>query len=277
MLNSISLKVYYLLHAVKLSDFWKAMWEEEKCPPLYQRINNTCIPLIHCSSSEDTQANCLLECNQTLASNFSSAPQSYDEDESSCVIEGDMVVNRNVSQNNSTAEPNSVTVVGVVNVTGSVVVADEMRVRLPLGSVLHVGKCLVIEEGSEMVIVVEGGMNTNEHVVATYNRDCSSSEIVERVRIEQTPSYDECRDDKPIVEEKNEEDGRARLELLFVSSDSSECNRTSKINILAIAIAIPAAVLVVVVIVIAMTVPKLRAKILPTKHYSSLVKKKENG
>jgi len=175
----------------------------------------------------------------------------------------------------SIAETNVVTIVGIVNVSGNVVVEDTKTVKLVVGSTLHVGKCLLLEEGSEIIVVVDGDTtndvtNGNDDdgdgsvLLATYDGSCSS-ELTKHVRIERTTSFDECRDGQPRVQQMNDESGRARLELVFVSmSESSECNGSgSGVNIVAIAVAVPVAVLVVIVIVVVMIVPTLRAKVFP--------------
>lgn len=84
---------------------------------------------------------------------------------------------------------------------------------------------------------------------ASYDDSCEFS--LEQVSIETTPSFDECRDGRPIVVEARDESGRAQLELLLVPS---ECG--------GIAIAVPLAVIVLVVIVVILAVPNLRSKIL---------------
>jgi len=234
--------------------------QADTCPPLHQLINNTCIPLLQCSSSDNNNNNnnninindpltCKLMCDPTLMNNDTSI--SLTDYEATCVIEGDMVVNGSI------VETNSITIVGVINVTGSVIVKDDVTLKLSLGSVLHVGMCLVLEEGSEMVVSVEGGVDNGDgYVVTTFDGMCSSTELAKRVRIEQTSSCDECRDGRPQLQQEEDESGRARLELLFVPVDSSECNDGSDVTMLAIAIAVPIGVLMIVVIIVVMAVPK---------------------
>ena len=165
--------------------------------------------------------------------------------------------------NGSIVETNTITIVGVINVTGNVVVANDSTVKLSPGSVLHVGKCLLVEENSEIVIVVEGGMSGNEEqLVATYDGNCSSSELLKRVRVETTSSFDECRDGQPTVQESKNENGRSQLAVLFVPV--SECDsESSELNIVAIAIAVPIAVIVIVMVIVVMAVPQVRKKVFP--------------
>jgi len=161
--------------------------------------------------------------------------------------------------NGSIVESNIITIVGIVNVSGNVVVAETVTVKLTVGSTLHVGKCLLLEEGSEIIVEVDGGENV---LLATYDGSCSS-ELTQHVRFERSASFDECRDGQPRVQQMNDaETGRTRLELVFVPN--SECNGSgSEVNIVAIAVAVPVAVLVIVVIVVVMTVPTLRNKVFP--------------
>ena len=236
-----------------LNDLWRGSVIITTCPPLHQLINNTCVPLLRCSPSDNNNdldtTTCSLQCNSMES----------DTDDSSCVIEGDMIVNGSI------VETNTLTITGVINVTGNVVVADETKIKLSTQSVLHVGKCLVLEKGSEIVVVVESGMNSGGNVLLTFDESCSSTELVERVSFEKTTSFDECRDGSPRVQqETKDENGRAQLTLLFDPiSESPECNGGTNINIVAIAIAVPIAVVVIVVVIVVMAVPKLRMKVFP--------------
>ena len=238
----------------------------KKCPPLHQLNNDTCIPLLTCYSSPSSPLpnndTCVLECNSHSTNNTG---DDSNEEDTTCYINGDIIVNGSI------VETNVVTIVGIVNVSGNVVVTEAMTIKLAVGTVLHVGKCLVLEEGSEMIVVVEGDLsdiNSSDGdksvLLATYDGNCSS-ELTKRVKIERTSSFDECRDGQPKVQQMNDESGRTRLELVFVfMNDSSECiGSSSEINIVAIAIAVPIAVLVIVVIVVIMTVPTLRNKVFP--------------
>ena len=168
--------------------------------------------------------------------------------------------------NNGIVETNTITIVGMINVTGNVVVASEMSVKLSNGSVLHVEKCLILEKGSEVIVIVNE-MSSNGNVLAAYDAECSSPGLVEQVRIE-TTSFDECLNGRPKVEEmKNNDSGRAQLVLLFVPIDQIDdetvmCSSNDREidKILVIAIVVPIAVVVIVAIVIAVTVSRLRAK-----------------
>jgi len=182
------------------------------------------------------------------------------------VIEDDIIVNGSVSVNGSIVETDVLTFVGVINVTGNVVVT-ETTVKVSIGTVLHVGKCLMLEEGSQILVVVDG-MNSHysaHNVLATYDSTCSSR-LKEQVRIElASSSYDECRDGRPTIQEEEDgESGRTRLTLLFVFDETNECyGSESELDIVAIAVAVPIAVLVIVVVVVVMAVPKLRKKVFP--------------
>ena len=124
-----------------------------------------------------------------------------------------------------------------------------------------VGKCLLSEEGSEIVVLVDESFSSESKIIATYDTNCSSSDLLQRVRIEPTSTFDECRNGRPAVQEHNSDSGRTHLVLVF---DSSECyDGNNEINILAIAIAVPIAVLVIVVAVIVITVPSIRNKVFP--------------
>jgi len=123
-------------------------------------------PLTEPSPEPDTE-------QVTEPSEIALCPQNTDAS-SNCVIEGDLVVNGTVPMNGSIVENNTITIVGVINVTGNVVVTSDSTVKISPGSILHVGKCLLLEEDSEIVIVVEGGMSGNEEqLVATYDGNCS--------------------------------------------------------------------------------------------------------
>ena len=187
------------------------------CPPLHQHINNTCIPLLDCSSSED----CVLGCERLSLRNVIFTT---DESDTACVIDGDLEVDGSgvTTVNGSIVETNIISIVGVVNVTGNVVVSENVKVQLSIGSVLHVGKCLVLEDESEIVVEINGN-EENEHyahdgtLLATYDSECSTSELVSRVRITTPSSFDECRDGRPAIKQvDDEENGRSRLELLIV-------------------------------------------------------------
>lgn len=257
-----------------LNDLWRCTMtdsepppseEPQICPPLHQHINNTCIPLLlDCSSSSSDD--CLLECE---SNNDNSGNNT-----SNCVIDGDLTLTGSVpTVNGSIVDTNTISIVGVINVTGSVVVAEKVKVKLSIGSVLHVGKCLVVEDESEIVVVIESGNEVQDgseaQLLATYDSECSSSELVGRVRIETTSSFDECEDGRPTIVEQveDEKNERSRLELLFVPMDgSSECggdSSESEMNILVIAVVVPIVVLVILVIVIVMAVPSIREKVVP--------------
>ena len=112
-------------------------------------------------------------------------------DDTSCQIEGDVIVDGTI------VESKHFVVIGIINVTGDVRVTDEVTVTLSPGATLHVGKCLVLDEGSEIIVVVEGGASEIENegsVLATYDASCSSLNLTERVNIERGSSFDECID-----------------------------------------------------------------------------------
>lgn len=230
----------------------------ELCPPLHQLINNACIPLLICPSNNndndnDNNSTCTLECDT-------------DDDESTCVIDGDVTLNSSIPLNGSVVETTTITIIGVINVTGDVRVAGDVKVKLSSGATLHVGKCLLLDDESEIVVIVEGGMNNNNNngsVLASYDATCSSK-IAERVKIETTTAFDECRDGRARVEEQKDSEGRTRLTLLFDSmNESNECMSGSEVNILAIAIAVPIAALVLIAIVVVFSVPQVRRKVFP--------------
>ena len=239
--------------------------EPQTYPPLHQHINNTCIPLALFQCSPTTS--CILKCDP------SSLLETNESSTQSCVIEGDLEVNGTVpTVSGSIVETTTISIVGVMNVTGNVVVAGEVTLKLSLGSILNVGKCLVLEDETKLVVVIESeGGTTNDYndsdesvLLATYDGSCSSS-LVERVRIEAPSSFDECRDGRPTIKQVEEvENGKSHLELFFLPVDESECNdSSSEVNVLAIAVAVPVVVLVIVVIVVVMTVPKVREKVFP--------------
>jgi len=250
----------FVYHSEHLNDIW-IFSLVEKCPPLHQIINDTCIPLLTCSQSSSNIDNCELKCNSQLNNTFN-------DQDTTCTIDGDMIINGSI------VETNVITIVGTVNVSGNVIVAEAMTVKLNVGSTLHVDKCLVLDEGSEIIVVVgndmtddvtsgnDGGDDGGSVLLATYDGRCSS-ELTNHVRIERTSSFDECRDGQPKVQQMKDESGKTRLELVFVPiSESSECIG-SEVNILVIAVVVPVVVLVIVVIVVVMTVPTLRAKVFP--------------
>lgn len=193
--SSNILTYLHVFYSGFLNDLWKLSWKEPEpepepiteppaelvpCPPFHQLINNTCIPFLQCKSDveDNNSSNCVLECAET--------------GESGCTIEGDVIIN------NPNVDSNTVTIVGTVNVSGDVRVTDNMKLKLPPGATLHVGKCLVLDEGSGIVAVVEGRENEGS-VLATYDASCSSQQLAEQVIIERTSSFDECQDGKPNI------------------------------------------------------------------------------
>jgi len=202
-------------------------------------INHTCISLVDCSSYDNS---CTLQCNNTALA------------ESDCVIEGDIAVNSSIS--NITV----ISIVGVINVTGDVTISGgNFTLVLTPGSALHVGNCLVLDDESQMVIVVDNEISDNDNILATFNPACSS-QLTSRVQIQ--TSLDECQDGKPIVEQRQDtEYGRGQLQLVFVPVECG--SKSSELNVVAISVAVPIAALAVAAIVVVMLVPKLRQKVFP--------------
>lgn len=176
----------------------------------------------------------------------------------SCLIDG------NLTLNGSITETKTVIVVGVVNVTGDVTVVGRIILKIAHDAALHVGRCLVLDEHSDIVVVVEGTA-TNNTAIVTYDAPCSTLNITNKVKIE-TSSLDECEVGRPYVT-LQEGNGRARLELVLAPVDNTgEC--AEKLNVLAISIAVPIVVLVLIAVVIIFAVPKVRAKVVPSCHYA---------
>jgi len=228
----------------------------KECPPLYQLINNTCIPLIDCSSDNSNSDECTLQCGETNTSTSAST-----DEQSPCLIDDDLIVNGSI------LESSTITIVGVISVTGDVRITGDVTVKIPAGSELHVGRCLILDDESTVVVVVSGneGMTSNGSVVLSYDSSCSSPHLIERVGIESS-LVDECRDGTPTLREQVDsgEGGRTQLELMFLAVDSNECNSESELNVVAIAVAVavPVGVLLIVLVVI-LAVPKVREKVLP--------------
>ena len=218
----------------------------EKCPPHHQLINNTCIQLIDCSSDNSNSDECTLQCGES-------------GEQTPCLIDEDVIVNGSI------LEGSTIAIVGIINVTGDVKITGNVTMKLPVGSELHVGRCLVLDDESTILVVASSDndddltMTTNGSVVLSYDRSCSSPNLMNRVNIDST-MVDECRDGQPTIEEWTDANGRTQLTLLYVPS--SECE-SGGMNIVAIAVAVPISVLVVVVIVVVMSVPKIREKVFP--------------
>jgi len=125
-------------------------------------------------------------------------------------------------------------------------------------------ECLILDDTSSMVIMVDEESKL-QTVLATYDKSCSSPELLARVSIETASSLDVCTDGRPNVVQQ-EEEGRARLELLFVPiNDLSECSRENenKLNIVAISVGVAIGVLALIAIIVVLAVPKLRHKVFP--------------
>lgn len=176
----------------------------------------------------------------------------------SCLISGD------ISFEGDIVEETIIIVGSVINVTGNVVLTGEVTMVLvsEVGA-LHVGKCLIMEDQSQILVLLNDGVNTNSTItLATYDYSCDL-QIDERVKIN-TSAFDVCLHGQPVVRERDEGDERKRLELFFVPmSDSSECHSASDLNMIALAIAVPIAVLVAVTIVVVFAVPRIRKKVFP--------------
>ena len=243
-----------------LNDVWKGEIIEVECPPQHQYVDDTCVPLIQCSSA------CILQCDKAINSSSKTSP-TPDE---SCVIEGDLVMNNNI------VESNVVTIAGVINVRGDVTVRDQVKVALIPGSTLNVDNCLLLEEGSEIVVILNSigdgesdgsdGGSSESIILTTYDSSCP--ELKGKVKVELPSSFDTCREARrPVVEEIVAEGGRTRLELVFVtvSGDSGDCEsvRGSEVNLVAIAVTIPIVVVVVVVLIVVFAVPEIRMKVFP--------------
>ena len=212
-------------------------------PPLHQQINNTDVPILHCSSdNSNIPSTCVLECDSTV--------NDY------CLVDEDIALN-GTNEGNTT-----ITIVGVFIVTGNVTVTRDVTLQLAPGAALYVGRCLVLEEGSEIVVMVDTEV-TNTYVLTTYDASCSSLHLHENIKIEYASSFDVCRYGTPFLQMQSEEgDGDiARLELVFVPT-TSECSSELKVLVTSIAVSIAAVMLAVIVVVFA--VPKLRSKVVPS-------------
>ena len=226
----------------------------EKCPPHHQLINNTCIQLIDCSSDNSNSDECTLQCGES-------------GEQTPCLIDEDVIVNGSI------LESPTIAIVGVVNVTGDVRIIGKVTMKLSVGSELHVGRCLVLDDESTILVVASSDNDddltmTNGSVVLSYDGSCSSQNLINRVNVEST-LVDECRDGKPTLREQLEsgEGGRTHLALVFLPVDSDECGSGvsgSELNVVAIAlaVAVPVGVVLIVLVVILM-VPSVRKKVLP--------------
>lgn len=227
----------------------------EKCPPHHQLINNTCIQLIDCSSDNSDSDECTLQCGES-------------GEQTPCLIDEDVIVNGSI------LESPTIAIVGVVNVTGDVRIIGKVTMKLSVGSELHVGRCLVLDDESTILVVASSDndddltMTTNGSVVLSYDRSCSSPNLLNRMNIEST-LVDECRDGKPTLREQLEsgEGGRTNLALVFLPVDSDECRSGasgSELNVVAIAVAVAVPVgVVLIVLVVILVVPSVRKKVLP--------------
>ena len=182
----------------------------EKCPPHHQLINNTCIQLIDCSSDNSDSDECTLQCGES-------------GEQTPCLIDEDVIVNGSI------LESPTIAIVGVVNVTGDVRITGNITVKLPVGSELHVGRCLLLDDESTILVVASSDndddltMTTNGSVVLSYDRSCSSPNLMNRVNIDST-MVDECRDGTPTLREQVDsgEGGRTNLALVFLPVDSDD-------------------------------------------------------
>lgn len=224
-----------------MNDIWKVSLVEEACPLFHRRINDICEPELSCS----VENSCSLECDSFPTTNSTSSIhvsecllECHALPSSSCLIDGDMIVNSSIT------ESIIITIVGVINVTGDVTVMGSVTLKLIPGSTIHVNKCLVLDENAQLVVVVNNAKSSNGTVLATYDSSCSSTQLDKRVVIElQSTDVDECLDGRPTVEEHKDNE-RAQLKLLFVPvSDCSD--NSSEIDVLAISIAVSIVVLVV--------------------------------
>jgi len=215
-------------------------------------INN---PIIDCSSEEKE---CRLQCRQNHTSSPSDVPPP-------CVIDEDVIVNGSI------LESSTIAIVGMINVTGDVKITGNVLFKLYSNATLHVGRCFVLDEESNITLVVVVNDDVRERkgsVIASYNAWCSSL-LSDRITIEYSTSLevDECRDGKPTVRQvaDGDESGRIRLEMIFVAMDSNECSSLlthDHILLLALSVAIPVGVVVIIVIVM-LAVPNVRKKIIP--------------
>jgi len=140
---------------------------------------------------------------------------------------------------------------------------SEFTLKLSPGTILNVADCLVMDPNSQLVVVVtDESLLEGDTTIATFDPECSSEQLTDRVYIEEESPRDECRDGTLVVVQKQDTQGRARLELLSVPVDKSKCDNDSELNILAISIAVPIAVATVVVIILVFAIPSLRNKIL---------------
>lgn len=247
------------LSAGYLNDLWKLQLDFTLvCPPFYQLLNNVCIP---CLSDNNTDAGCTLQCDNELM-NFTSLQQS---ELPSCLIEG------NITVNSSIVEANTITIVGVLNVTGNVIVTENATLKLSPGATLHVGQCLVLDDNSRVVVVVNETVNSNGSVLATYDAQCSTPQLIQRVSIDSV--VDECEYGRPSVTQL-EEGGRVRLELLFFSIDSNQCNlgddndtEHSGINVVAVAVSVSVVVgVILIVTIVILATRRTRRSIFPFKY-----------
>ena len=171
-----------------------------------------------------------------------------------CLIDDDLIVNGS----------STITIVGIISVTGDVKITDNVKVKIPAGSELHVGRCLILEDESMITVVVSDGEKkmSNGSVVLSYDSSCSSPNLINRVKIESN-SLDECRDGEPVLIEQlegGEQSGRIQLVLVYLPVDSDECK--SKMNVVAVAVAVPIALLFIFIVVVILVVPFARKKVL---------------
>ena len=225
-------------------------------PPNHQPTNNTHIPIIDCSSDNNSDE-CTLQCGESNTS--TSALTGAAGEQTPCLIDEDVILNGSI------LESSAIAIVGAINVTGDVKIIGKITVKLEASAELHVGRCLLLDDESTIVVVVRGDeMITNGSVVLSYDGLCSSPHLIDQVSIESS-LVDECRDGKPTLREQLGSGGRTHLELVFLSADSDECNSgmsNSELNVVAIAVAVPVGVLLIVLAVI-LLVPSVRKKVLP--------------
>ena len=110
-------------------------------------------------------------------------------------------------------EATNITITDVVNVTGDMIMTGDVTVILPADALLHVENCLLLDEGTRIVVIVDNA-STNGTTVVTYSASCSSPNISDQVIIEPHP-YEECQTGRPIVVQLDD-NGIARLALFYV-------------------------------------------------------------
>ena len=172
-------------------------------------------------------------------------------------------------QNGLVVDAIDVIVVNDIIVNGNATFTGNSTVTLHIDSSLKTSNCIILEDGSNIIVVVDNVTTAvNGTVLVSYSTECP--QIIHKV--DMYASVDECKYGTPKLT-PTEDNGIARLELLFLPTNDpcgdgeNQQSETSNSNVIAIAIGVTSAVVVVAIafILVALFVPAVRKKIFPFK------------